>query len=133
MKKALLAVVVLLAACSPADTKVAEQAVSTFHELLDAGKFQSIYDQSATDLREVATKQDFVALLDAVHRKLGLTKTFNLDSKSVNYSPSGTLVTLKCTTTFAEGEASEEFVYQLEDGKAVLDGYHINANALILK
>ena len=53
------------------DYQLAEDAVPKFHEQLDAGQFQDIYDQSGEDLKQAANRQEFIALLDAVHRKLG--------------------------------------------------------------
>ena len=134
LKKMLWMFLLLLTACSgPVDTNVAEQAVPKFHEMLDAERFQSIYDQSTDDLKKAASQKDFVEVLIAIHRKLGATKSFSLQSKSVNYSPFVTLVTLSYTTIYAEGEATEQFEYRLQEEKAVLNGYHITSNALMVK
>src|SRR5437773_3749093 len=102
----LLATVVLtMSGCSmSADTAAAEQAVPKFHELLDSGRFVEIYEGSAEDLKKVSTQQDFVALLEAVHRKLGNTKSSERQSWNVNYHTSGAFVTLTYKTLYAEGE-----------------------------
>ena len=42
-------------------------------------------------------------------------------------------MTLQYATTFDGGDAAEQFVYRLGDGKALLAGYHINSLALIVK
>jgi hypothetical protein len=125
---------VALTGCSiQADTRLAEQAVLTFHEMLDAKQFQAIYDQSGQDFKEVATRQDFIALVDAIHRKLGATKSVSLQSKSIENSISGTLVTLDYATIYAEGEAAEQFQYQIQGEHALLLAYHISSNTLITK
>lgn len=134
MLRLIIAVATALAGCSmSADTKLAEQAVPRFHEMLDAGQFEAIYTASAEDLKKAATRENFVALLEAVHRKLGATKSSNQQGWNVNYHTSGTFVTLNYSTAYAEGEAAEQFVYRLQDKKALLAGYHINSNALIIK
>jgi hypothetical protein len=126
--------VVGLAACSvSADTERAEQAIQHFHERLDAGQSAAIYDAAAEDLKAVSTQSDFVAFLDAVHRKLGLSKSSSQKGWNVNYGTSGKFITLNYETAFAEGQATEQFLYRLSDGKALLAGYHINSNAFILK
>jgi uncharacterized protein DUF4019 len=134
MRSLIVFMAVAMAGCSmSADTKLAEQAVPQFHAMLDAGRFDAIYEAASEDLRK-ATKQDsFVALLEAIHRKLGTTKSSAERNWNVNYQTSGTFVTLDYSTTYAEGDATEQFVYRLKDGKALLAGYHINSTALILK
>jgi hypothetical protein len=124
----------VLAGCSvSADTAAAEAGVPRFHELLDAGKFVEIYEQSSDDLKKVGTQQDFVALLEAVHRKLGNTRSSEKQGWNINYHTSGTFVTLTYKTVYAEGEAAEQFVFRMQGKLAALAGYHINSTALILK
>jgi opacity protein-like surface antigen len=130
----LVALVAVLCGCSmSADTTVAEQAVPKFHEQLDAGQFDAIYDESADELKKATTQQDFVVLLAAIHRKLGNTKASDKTGWTVNYQTSGSFVTLGYKTTFDGGSAQEQFVFRLQDKAAVLVGYHINSTALILK
>jgi opacity protein-like surface antigen len=130
----LIALAFALAGCSAsADTAAAEAGVPRFHQLLDAGKFAEIYEQSSEDLKKTATQQDFVALLEAVHRKLGNTKSSDKQGWNINYHTSGTFVTLTYKTVYAEGEAAEQFVFRMQGKVAALVGYHINSTALILK
>ena len=131
---ALIAAVCALCACSmSADSELAEQAVPAFHSQLDAGHFEEIYAQSAEELRQATSQQDFVAFLGAVHRKLGNTKASEKTGWRVNYQTSGRFVTLAYRTSFDAGAAQEEFVYRLQDKAVLLVGYHINSTALILK
>ena len=129
-----LVVAAIVAGCSvPADTKVAERAVDTFHEMLNDGQFDAIYAAAGDELKSAARREDFVALLEAIHRKLRITKSWTKQGWNVNYHTSGTFVTLNYSTIFDGGDAVEQFVYRLKDGKALLVGYHINSNALIVK
>jgi hypothetical protein len=128
------ALMLAICGCSMStDTAAAEQAVSGFHELLDTARFSEIYEKSSDNLKKVATQRDFVALLEAVHRKLGKTKSAEKRGWNVNYHTSGTFVSLTYKTAYVEGEADEQFVYRLEGKVALLAGYHVNSNALILK
>jgi hypothetical protein len=120
--------------CSGAkDVSVAEEAVTQFHALLDSGQFVEIYQLSSDELKRVSKQNDFVALLDAIHRKLGNTKSAVRQNWLINYHTSGTFITLTYHTVFGEDEAAEQFVYRIENGAASLTGYHINSNALIVK
>ena len=134
MRKFAVAAAVAIAACSAgADSRLAERAVDEFHQMLDAGQFEAMYSASADELQKATTQEQFVALLGAVHRKLGSVKAATRKNWNVNYQPSGTFVTLVYSTSYAEGEAAEQFVYRMQDGKALLAGYHVNSNALILR
>jgi opacity protein-like surface antigen len=128
------AVVIALAGCSTGvGTKLAEQAVPKFHTMLDAGEFDAIYAATADDFKQATKREEFVSILEAVHRKLGNTKSADMKGWNINYHTSGTFITLNYATTYTEGEASEQFVYRLQDDKVLLVGYHVNSNALILK
>jgi hypothetical protein len=128
------ALAVTLTSCSAsADTISAERAVVKFHELLDAGRFTEIFEQSSDDLKKASTQSDFVALLEAVHRKLGNTKSAVDQAWNVNHHTSGTFITLTYKTVYSEGEAAEQFSFRMQGDSAALAGYHINANALVVK
>lgn len=134
MRKFFAALVLVLAGCSmSADTKLAQAAVVTFHEMLDAGQFEAIYDGAAADLKGVATKEKFVELLQAVHKKLGNTRASDMKGWNTNYSTSGSFVTLTYQTFYTDDEAKEQFVYRLLGDKALLAGYHVESNAFITK
>ena len=133
MRGYLMVAMVVLAGCSAsADTTVAEHAVDAFHNMLDAGQFEALYVGSAEDLQKVTTQQNFVALLGAIHKKLGNVKATTRQTWNVNYHTSGTFVTLNYSTTYVSGDAAEQFVYRMQDGKALLVGYHVNSNALVV-
>lgn len=126
--------VVLMAGCSISDdVGLAEKQVAQFHQQLDAGQVQQIYAESAEPMRKATSEQDMAALLAAVHRKLGMVKSSTRGAWSVHAGTSGTYVSLSYSTHFSGGDATERFDYQIDTGKALLAGYHINSNALIEK
>jgi hypothetical protein len=130
----LLTVLILfLSGCSMhSDVAVADRAVPQFHRLLDGGQFADIYANAAPELTGAIAEPGFVALLGAVHRKLGSSVSAEKVNWAVNYHSSGTFVTLVYKTVYAGGEASEQFVFRLHGEQAALAGYHISSNALIL-
>jgi hypothetical protein len=134
MRRAIIAVVMALAGCSSAgDTQVADQAVPRFHDLLDAGQFDAIYATGSEAFKSKNTPEEFRAVLDSIHRKLGATKSSKQLGWNVVRGTKGTVVTLTYATDFVEGSAEETFTYRLEGGEALLTGYHISSKALILK
>ena len=115
-----------------ADTKSAEQAVATFHQMLDSGRPELIYAASADDMKQAASREEFVAYLAAVHRKLGNSHSSDKKNWSVAYKATGSFVVLVYTTAFDRGRAEEKFTYRLKDGRALLAGYRIYSTALVI-
>jgi len=114
-------------------TASAEKAVNEFHEQLDKSDFKGIYSATHPDFKVAETEKDFVALLDAVHRKLGTVKNSEKAGRSVNSFNFKTDVILNYKTMFTGGDAYESFTYRIDGDKAILRGYNINSQTLIVK
>lgn len=125
----------LLAGC-PAMFKgkaAGERGVTEFHRLYNEGKFKEIFDGGHSALKTATPETKFLEFLEAVQRKLGKeTQTanagFNLNTFNLT-----TRVVLTQKTTFEQGNATEVFTFGMNGEKAVLVGYNINSNELILK
>ncbi|HMI18443.1 MAG TPA: hypothetical protein VK533_02750 [Sphingomonas sp.] len=115
------------------DVPIAEQAVDGFHRQLNAGQFDAIYAASAADMKAVSPQTTLTALLGAIHRKLGLFKSGKVIGWNDNASTSGHFITLNYSAVYANGPADENFVYRMDGQQAVLAGYHINSDQLILR
>jgi len=109
-----------------------ESEVTRFHQELTAGKFDQIYTAAADDLKKVTGQQEFVKLLRAVNSKLGPTRVVKRTGWNVNVTTSGSFVALTFDTQFEKGRGTEQFVYRITGGKALLAGYHIMSNDLIV-
>jgi hypothetical protein len=51
----------------------------------------------------------------------------------VNATPAGTMVTLVYDVDFSEGKGTEQFVFRINDEKALLFNYNVNSPLLITK
>jgi hypothetical protein len=121
-----------LLGCSPAaDTKAAEDGVTAFHRMMDAGQYAAIYDASAPDMKSAISRVDFVKLLTALHAKLGSFNFGKTTNWNDNANTGGHHVTLTREAQFERGPGTEEFVFRIENGHAVLAGYHVNSNVLV--
>jgi len=115
------------------DLVAADTAVARFHQLLDSQDYVALYVQADQKFR-VATKQgDFVALMTAVHKKLGRVGNAARKGFFVNYNTSGSQIRVNYATKFSEGDAEEQFLWSKNGDNLTLLGYHINSNALIIK
>ena len=130
----LLATASLLAGCGLVKgTASAEKAVNEFHEQLDKSDFKGIYAATHSDFKAAETEKDFVALLDAVHRKLGTVQNAEKAGWRVNSFNSRTDIVLNYKTKFTGGDARESFNFRMDGDKPILRGYNINSQALIVK
>jgi hypothetical protein len=124
-----------LGSCSSTSSKqLAEQAVNQFHQQLDSEQYHVIYLGSDEKLRQASSETEFVALLEAVHRKLGKVQQANVQSFQVGwFAGQGQVVTLVYNTRFADSPANEKFVWHITGEHPLLVGYFINSNAFITK
>ena len=124
----------LVSACSLTKGKgIAEAAVVKFHDQFNAEQFHEIYEQTDDGFKKSVSEDDFVALLGAVHRKLGTVKQAHSAGWGVNATPTGTMATLTYDVDFSEGKGGEQFVFHISGDKAALYHYNVNSPLLITK
>lgn len=123
-----------LESCNPIkDTRLADAAVAEFHKKLDRGAFGEIYSGTNEEFKAATKEQDFVSLLEAVHRKLGSIQSSERFTWRINSFNLKTNITLVYKTKFQNGEATETFVWRAEKDGVKLLGYNISSLALITK
>ena len=115
------------------DLAAADRAVTQFHRQLDNEDYTTIYNQADEKLHSVTKQDDFLALMGAIHKKLGRAESASRKGFFVNYTTSGTQIRLTYATKFAGGDAQEQFVWSKRGETLALVGYNINSNALIIK
>jgi hypothetical protein len=115
------------------DLAAADTAVARFHQLLDSEDYFTVYAQADQRFRDATKQDDFVALMTAVHKKLGRVASSVRKSFFVNYNTSGSQIRVNFATKFGEGDAEEQFVWSKNGDNLALLGYHVNSNALITK
>jgi len=132
---ALLLALISLASCKDM-TKgkgLAESAIVDFHKQFNEGKFKEIYAAGHADLKAAATEEDFVKLLEAVHRKLGKQLKSTEGGWRINSFNLKTSVALSQTTEFEQGKGVESFSYIVSGDSCQLQGYHIDSKDMLLK
>ena len=132
---AILLVLSVLSSCgSGKNVGIATKGVEEFHTQLNSEEYQSIYAVADENLQKTTTEGDFVALLQAVHKKLGNVQKSQRSNFLIGMSTAqGMVVTLVYQTTFEQGSGTEQFLWHMRNNQPMLLGYHINSNALILK
>jgi len=115
------------------DLAAADTAVARFHQQLDSQDYVTLYVQADQKFRDATKQDDFVALMTAVHKKLGRVGNVARKGFFVNYNTSGSQIRVNYTTKFGDGDAEEQVVGSKKGDNLALLGYHINSNALITK
>jgi hypothetical protein len=122
-----------MAACSPSeDVRLAEKEVDSFHDMFNMGAYDVLYVSTAKRFKEASSQEDFVSLLEQVHRSVGAVKRSDRQSWSVeSNSTDGTVVKLKYYIDFEKGYADEEFEFLIQYSRATLAHYKVHWHALI--
>jgi hypothetical protein len=129
-----MAAAALLGGCSmKEDMAAGDRAIAGFHQAVDAGQFQKVWTESAPDMKGATSQERLTALLDAVHRKLGRFKSGSKTGFNDNVSGAGHTLAINYQAQYEKGAAGEQFVFRIDGGRALLAGYHINSDALILQ
>ena len=130
---AMVAALATLASCGVKEGfKDAEAQVARFHATLDAGKSAEIWSTGDAQLRQSASREQFIGLLDAVHRKLGKVKESKQVGWNANATTGGTFFTVTMDTAFERGNGTEEFVFKKTDQRVALAGYQIDSREMML-
>ena len=110
----------------------AEKAIPEFHALFDQEKYSEIYAAAGSDFTATTTQEKLTEFLGAVHRKLGKVQNTQRQNWKVNNWNGKTYVVMVQETTFEKGSGIETFTYVMQEGKAILQGYDIRSNDLIM-
>jgi hypothetical protein len=114
-------------------TQEAEAAVGAFHNQLNGSRFGEMYSGATPAFRSAGPQADFVAYLEAVHRKLGAFKKGERGLWRVNTTTNGTFVDLNYESEFEQDTATEEFTFLMLDSGPVLQRYNISSRTLVTK
>lgn len=121
---------VATAGCSAnADKGIAEGAVTQFRQMADGGRYAEIWQGGANELRASAAQDELVRVLSGLHAHYGNFRSARETNWHWNSSNGAVSVTLEYDTQFVNAQASERFVYRIENGAARLAGYNRRASA----
>ena len=130
----LMAMMFVTSACGFAEGKdAAEKAMDQFHQQFNGEQYSEIYAGADAQFKRATTEAALTQLLQAVRRKIGTFKQARQTNFNIVSGTNGTSVTMVYASEFAQGSATEQFMYTIVGSKGVLVGYNINSPDLILK
>ncbi len=113
---------------------IVQQAVVNFHRELDQQEWTISYDSADDEFRHSGTKAEFSNFLQTIHNKLGNVQQAEIRSYKKQWiAGRGSFISTVFETQFTFGKAIETFSWHIVSNRAVLHGYNINSNALIVK
>jgi predicted Zn-dependent protease len=105
----------------------ADAATRRFHERFNNGEFAAIYASADPDFRNASTAQGLEAFLKPYRAQLGsFQHVAHPGVWTLNWTPSGTFVTLTEDGTFNHGAAQEMFLWRVGKTTSTLVKYTIN-------
>jgi len=113
--------------------EAAEGQVVVFHQQFNNQDFNSITASAEPDMLSITPKPKVVDLFAAVYRKLGKVTSSQMTNWNLRTFNGETRVVLLENSKFEKGNATEQFVFRMRDGKAHLLSYNINSPDLIMK
>jgi hypothetical protein len=119
----------LVAGCGGTDD--AKRGVAEFRSRAAEKSYAEIYRTAGPELRQGTTEEQFERFMTALDRKLGAWQSADEPVWNVTRGTGGHLVRLTYQSQFANGPASEHFVWRIESGGPTLLGYQINSTLLV--
>ena len=134
VRRLLLPITVLLFAggCSfRANSEAAETASTTFHQQLSVEQYEVIYDGATSAFKTAISRETFSALCKRIRRKMGACQTAELTSSGFQTVPQGSFINLTYKRQCDNGTLTEQFVWQMISGKALLNSFHADNPLLV--
>jgi len=119
--------IVLCGCSSQKDFQEAERATDEFHLQLARGNYGGIYDASGPAIRDTASRDQFISMMQGLNQKLGVCGTADRKGFNVNYTTGGTFVAMVYSRKCANTSLEERFDWRIEGGRASLHGYHFKS------
>ena len=98
---------------------------------MDGGDYAAIYDNAAKDFQASGTRDNLIGFFTRVNRKMGKCGDATVSFGGYQATTSGTFVTTTSSRMCANETLSEQFVWLMVDGKAILLKYNAS-NPLLL-
>jgi hypothetical protein len=108
----------------------AEKAAPLFHDKLNAGKYDEIYDEADEEFKAITSKGDFIKICERLREKLGNVKRAKPTKTEVKHEANKTMVMQIYEVEFTKDKGVEQFIWVAREGPMKLGGYHAYSAAL---
>jgi len=124
--------VLSLAACNPVDqVNRADEEIAAFHEALSEGDGDAIWARLGPEARASTSRAEFNEFVEIAHSGLGEFQDRTRTSMNVNSDNGVTTTEISMTTTYANGEATEVFIFTGEGEDMEVASWNIDSPAVL--
>ena len=118
----------LLTGCGTADARAkAETAIDHFHQLFNSQEFAAIYENADAAFKKTTSEPQLTDFLRPHRSRLGAFERVPQPGQwTVNWTTSGTYVTITEDSVFSQGSAQETFVWRIDGAGCTLMRYTIS-------
>ncbi len=109
---------------------ISSAAVEQFHQELDRGDYDAIWENATDGFRASGTHADEIKVFETVHQTMGVSGKTSSLGFHVNWQSNRVYVSHVFDTAFANGHGQESLVWVVEQGKPRLQTYHIESPLL---
>ena len=113
-----------------ANKTLAEAIVKKFHEQLDQGKCNEIYDQSSDFLKKFQSKESILPLCETWKNTGGLKSSELVDWWGKPTENQERMMLMRYLTITQSSPVQETFIWSIKENKAELVSYQANSNAV---
>lgn len=103
-------------------------AISNFHLMFNDGQYADIYESMHSVLKQKTSKVEFVQFLSQVRSQYGKFISSTVKTSTNSTDQGVDMITVVEETRFDAGTENEEFLFIIEDNKAILAGYKVNVS-----
>ena len=120
----------LLSGCSQSNLSLAQSAIGTFHQQINAGEFANIYNSASPDLKSMSSQVELVNYVASVHAKMGNFQSGAVSSSKDSASNGAQDVSILYAAKYDKGPVQETFDYRISGHTALLENYRVDSGAL---
>jgi hypothetical protein len=109
------------------DYQIASAAADRFHQQLNAGDYDQIYENATEEFRRSGKREDLNHLFDNIRNKMGRAGRPSAIGFHVNWRNGVLWVDQAFNTQFEKGKAQEYFVWKIQQDQPHLYNYRIDS------
>jgi len=120
----------LLSGCAQSAQSLAQSAIGTFHQQVNAGQFANIYNGASPDLKSMSSQAELVNYVASVHAKMGNFQSGAISSSKESTNNGAQDVSIVYAAKYDKGPVQETFDYRISGNAALLENYRVDSGAL---
>ena len=107
--------------------QIASDAVDRFHQQLNAGDYDQIFEEATDEFRRAGSRNDLNKFFDNIRQKMGPAGKRSAAGFHVNWQNGRLWVDQVFNTQFEKGQGQEYFLWEIQQGHPHLYHYRVDS------